>query len=78
MADNDKKQNAFLRFFKRIGKFFRDCRGEVKRVVWPTPKAVFKSTGVVLAAVIILGLFIFGIDTLFMQLLSFVMEVTKI
>ena len=33
----EKKPNGCLRFFKKIGKFFRDCKGEVKKIVWPTP-----------------------------------------
>lgn len=72
-----KNQNAFVRFFKKIGKFFRDCKGEVKKIVWPTPKAVWKSTGVVLAVVAVLTVFIFGLDMLFMNLLSLVMGIAK-
>ena len=41
MAENVKKtENGFVRFVKRVTKFFRDCKGEVKKIVWPTPKAV--------------------------------------
>lgn len=82
MAENekktDKKPNAFVRFFKKIGKFFRDCKGELKKIVWPTPKSVFKSTGVVLVTIIILGLFVFLLDTGFMNLLGLVMDVAKV
>lgn len=70
-----KKTNAFVAFFKKIAKFLRDCKGELKKIVWPTPKATFKNMGVVLAAVIAIGLFVFGLDTVFMQLLSLVMDV---
>lgn len=75
---NDKKSNAVVRFFKRVGKFFRDCKGELKKIVWPTPKAVFKSTGVVLVTIVILGLFVFLLDTGFMNLLGLVMDVAKV
>ncbi len=82
MADNEKKKdnkpNAFVRFFKRIGKFCRDCKGELKKIVWPTPKSVFKSTGVVLVTIIVLGLFVFLLDTGFMNLLGLVMDVAKV
>ncbi len=74
---SSKKPNAFVGFFKKIGKFFRDCKGELKKIVWPTPKAVFKSTGVVLATIILLGLFVFALDTGFMNLLGLVMDVAK-
>ena len=73
----EKKPNGFLRVFKKIGKFFRDCKGEVKKIVWPTPKAVFRSTGVVLVTIVILGLFIYALDSGFMGLLSLVMDVAK-
>ncbi len=87
MAENEKKvenkpakkgPNAFVRFFKRIGKFFKDCKGELKKIVWPAPKAVFKSTGVVLVTIILLGLFVFLLDTGFMNLLGLVMDVAKV
>ena len=56
-------------------KFFRDCRGEVKKIVWPTPKATFKNTGVVLVTIIVAALFVFLLDTVFMNLLGLVMDV---
>lgn len=78
MAENEKKGNGFVRFFKRIGKFFRDCKGELKKIVWPTPKSVFKSTGVVLVTIIVLSLLVFLLDTGFMNLLGLVMDVAKV
>ena len=68
MAEKAKKENGFVRFTKKAGKFFRDCKGEIKKIVWPTPKNVFKNVGVVLATIILLGLFIFLLDTVFMNL----------
>ena len=63
MAENVKKtENGFVRFVKRVTKFFRDCRGEVKKIVWPTPKATFKNTGVVLVTIIVAALFVFLLD----------------
>lgn len=72
-----KKPNPFLGFFKKAGKFFRDCKGEIKKIVWPAPPLVFKNMGVVLVTILILGLFIFALDTVFMQLLGLVMDVAK-
>lgn len=83
MADNEKKvsgsakkPNGFVAFCKKAVKFFRDCKGEVKKIVWPAPRSVFKSTGVVIVVVAVLGLFVFGLDTLFMNLLGLVMNMT--
>ena len=76
MAENvKKKENAVAVFFKRVAKFFRDCKGEVKKIVWPTPKATFKNTGVVLVTIVVVTLFVFLLDTVFMNLLGLVMDV---
>ncbi len=78
MADKaEKKQNFFVRTSKGAAKFLRDVKGEIKKVVWPTPKSVFKNTGVVLATIIVMGLFIFCLDTVFINLLKLVMDVSQ-
>lgn len=56
--------NWFKRAGRAIKKFFKDIRGEVKKIVWPDGKTVLKSTLVVLAAVAVIGLAIFAIDWL--------------
>ncbi len=61
--------------FKRVGKFFRECFAEIKKIVWPTPKAAFKNMGVVLLSMLIIGLFVFGLDTLFGKLLGLIMDI---
>lgn len=58
----------------RVLKFFRDTITEIKKIVWPTPKATFKNTGLVLVAMVIVGLVVFGLDTGLMALLSLVMN----
>lgn len=47
---------------KKISKFFRDYIGEIKKIVWPGPKAVIKNTVVVLIVCAVVGLFIWLID----------------
>ena len=39
------------------------------------PKATFKNTGVVLVTIIVAALFVFLLDTVFMNLLGLVMDV---
>lgn len=58
-----KEGNIFTRAWKAIKKFFKDVRGECKKVVWPDAKTVLKSTGVVLLCVAVLGVIIWLIDT---------------
>ena len=66
-ADNKKAKKAPSKFSpKNIGKgivrFFKDLRGETKKIVWPNAKMVVKSTGVVLATVLILGAGVWILD----------------
>ena len=73
---NKKAESKFKTAISSVGKYFRACVGEVKKIVWPTPKATFKNMGIVLVAVIIFGLFIFGLDRGLYALLQLVMDVS--
>ena len=67
-----KKENWFKRAIGAIGRYFRELRSELKKVVWPTPKQVVKNTLIVGACVFFIGVFIwlfdfvarFGVDAL--------------
>ncbi len=65
-----KKPNVF----KRIGGYFRDVISEIKKIVWPTPKATFKNTGIVLLTMLIVGVVIFALDTGLHSLFGLVMD----
>ena len=53
----EKKPNRVLRWFK-------DLRGELKKVTWPSAKDTMKNVGVVILCVIIVGIFIWVFDFL--------------
>lgn len=72
-----KEGNVFLRAWKRIKKFFKDEKGECKKVVWPSGKTVVKSSLVVLAVVAIAGVVIFGIDQGLSALLQLLVGLAK-
>lgn len=57
------KENIFVRMGKAIARFFKDLRGETKKIVWPDGKTVLKSTGVVLVVIVVFTLIIWAIDT---------------
>lgn len=59
----EKKPNIFVRMGKAIAKFFKDERGECKKIVWPDRKTVLKSSLVVIVTVAILGVVIWLVDT---------------
>ncbi|MEM0530554.1 preprotein translocase subunit SecE [Zongyangia sp. HA2173] len=55
---------------KRIGRFFKDMRGETKKIVWPTRKQVINNTIVVLVMMLIVGIFIWGVDAIMSLLVN--------
>ena len=57
-----KKENWFKRSWSAICKYFRELKSELKKVVWATPKQVLKSTLVVVACVLFVGIFIWSFD----------------
>ncbi len=63
--------------FAKPVEFFKDLKSEIKKIIWPKPKTVFKNTGIVLLMIFVVGLFVFGLDTAFMSLLGLVMEVSR-
>ena len=57
-----KKANWFKRTFGAIAKYFRELKSELKKVVWSTPKQVLKNTLIVVACVLVVGVFIWAFD----------------
>ena len=53
----EKKPNRVLRWFK-------DLKGELKKVTWPSAKDVVKNVGIVILCVLIVGVFIWVFDFL--------------
>lgn len=49
-------------FFKRAGKFLRELKSEIKKVVWPTKKQVINNTGVVFAVMAVTAVFVSVLD----------------
>ena len=46
----------------RIRRFISDTVAEMRRCTWPTRQQLLESTGLVVVAIIILALFVFGVD----------------
>ncbi|MCD7730073.1 MAG: preprotein translocase subunit SecE [Oscillospiraceae bacterium] len=47
----------------RVVKYFRDLRGEIKKVVWPSRQKVINNTTVVVVVMCVCGIVIWGIDS---------------
>lgn len=44
--------------------FVRESRNEVRKVVWPTRKETVQTTGIVFVVVVLVGIFLWMLDTL--------------
>lgn len=56
------KGNPFNRMWAAVVRFFKNTKGEVKKIIWPGRQMVIKSTGVVIAAIIVIGAGVWLID----------------
>lgn len=65
-----KKDDTKPGFFKRIGRWFREMKSELKKVIWPTSKSLVNNTlisvGVMLASAVVL----WGFDELAQMLVK--------
>ena len=68
-AVKNKKPNVF----KRMGKFFKELKSEVSKVVWLSPKQTVRNTGTVLVIVLISAAFIALIDFIFKSVIQFLL-----
>ena len=57
-----KKENWFVRAWAAICRYFRELKSELKKVVWSTPQQVLKNTLIVVACVLVVGVFIWLFD----------------
>lgn len=48
--------------FKSFGKFLREYRSELKKISWPSAKDTTKNALITLAAILIVGIFIWALD----------------
>lgn len=55
-------------------KFIKESREELRNVVWPSREEVLNSTVVVLGAVVLASMFLYGIDNLFEMIFNALVE----
>ena len=78
-AKKDKKsdKNAKPGFFARAGKWFRDMKSELKKVQWPTRKQTVNNTLIVIACVVVVGIFIALFDFVAGEAIGLLISVFK-
>ena len=71
------KPNVFVRMGKAIKNFFKNSKGDLKKITWPGAKTVLKNTGVVLVSVAVVGVVIYAIDQGLSFLVSKLIELAQ-
>ena len=59
-----KKDDAKPGFFKRVAKWFREMKSELKKVVWPTGKQLFNNTLISVIVMVASAIVLWGFDLL--------------
>jgi preprotein translocase subunit SecE len=60
----------FTRAYQQIQEFFKDLKGELKKVTFPGRNETLGSTAVVIVFVLIIGVFLAVIDSVLVKLVS--------
>ena len=64
-----KKEDVELTFFQKAGKWFREMKSELKKVIWPTPTVLAKNTGISVAVMLVSAVVLWGFDELAQMLI---------
>lgn len=59
-----KKDDAKPGFFKRVAKWFREMKSELKKVVWPTGQQLFNNTLISVVVMVASAIVLWGFDML--------------
>lgn len=70
----EKKPNIFVRMGRGIKRFVKGFFSEGKKIIWADGKTVLKNTGIVLAVIVFIGIFVwlfdFGVEKLLVYSVS--------
>ena len=59
-----KKDDTKPGFFKRVGRWFREMKSELKKVVWPTPKTLRTNVLISVGMMFVSAIVLWGFDQL--------------
>ena len=65
-----KKDESKPGFFKRIGKWFREMKSELKKVVWPTKKELTNNSLISIGMMLLSALVVWGFDQIAQMLVK--------
>ena len=59
-----KKDDVKPGFFQRVGKWFREMKSELKKVIWPTRKALVQNSLISVGVMLVSAVVLWGFDRL--------------
>ena len=59
-----KKDDVKPGFFKRVGKWFREMKSELKKVIWPSRKTLTNNTAISVGVILASAVVLWGFDEL--------------
>ena len=59
-----KKDDVKPGFFQRVGQWFREMKSELKKVIWPTRKALVQNSLISLGVMLVSAVVFWGFDEL--------------
>jgi preprotein translocase subunit SecE len=68
------KSNTAPKEENRLVRYFRDTRAEIAKVTWPTREEGLRLSGIVLLITAVSTVVLFGIDSLFAYIVSFLIR----
>lgn len=57
-----------------IGRYFRETRGELRKVTWPTREEAWRLTAIVLGVTAAFAVFLWAVDSLFANFIQFLIR----
>ena len=64
-----------LSFPKKVGKWWREMKSELKKVIWPTPKQTLNNTVVALVVMAVSAIVIWGFDEIAQMIVKAVISI---
>lgn len=71
MAKSKKEEKKVAGQPNPVVRYFRETRGELRKVTWPTREESYRLTGIVLGVTVAMAIFLWVFDTIFSSSLRF-------
>jgi len=72
---NRQDANIFQRFGRRIQQLIRETNGELRKVSWPTRQEASNLTKIVLAVILVMGIFLGILDIIFAEIVALILSI---